>query len=517
MGSLGIAKDTPFHELPLNIWSDGKNVRFYEGMVESFLGDILHLTPSQQPRLLYFVKTPTLNAALVYLSLTDAFAVSSAVETEITRLASDYAATDNTPWSATYLSGIPVFNNYVDLPQYWSPVSLAQRLQNLPNWNATHRCKVIRAFKEFLVALHIKKGTTEYPYMVKWSHAADPGAVPSSWDEADPTKLAGEKDIGDSPGYLVDCLEMGDINVIYKEDAVWSMAFIGGRQVFQFRKLFPEFGIFGPGCVVGFERKHAVLSADDFIIHDGAKFISALSRSWRRELFGRMDQTNKHHTFLFANTPKKEIWICYPTSGKEWCTEALVWNWKEGTVGIRELSDVSSIVLADLSVDDSWNAQTQTWDTATEPWDPTLLNFLNKIPFMAKASTTYALRKMETGNTLAGVAKTSKVERLGWAIDGGKSADGSPRCDIGSVKLVKTLYPKVECSDFSKLKFYVGSQMFVDGPVTWSGPLTIDQTTGYKLDYTVSARLIGLRIESTDDVFWRLWGLSVDVEKESEH
>jgi len=37
---------------------------------------------------------------------------------------------------------------------------------------------------------------------------------------------------------------------------------------------------------------------------------------------------------------EKEIWVCVPESGATYATIALVWNWTNGNIGIRELDEV---------------------------------------------------------------------------------------------------------------------------------------------------------------------------------
>lgn len=514
LGALGIIKDTPFHELPPNAWTEGQNVRFVDGAVEATLGrTTLLLPPVIEPRHIQsVVPTDGNTARLVYLSNTKARTWDGVTETDITRAAGDYTASDTVLWNSTFLSGVPIFTNLNDIPQYWGPQNTATRLQNLPAFPATLRLKVVRAFKGFLVGLHAIKSGTELRHMVKWSDAADPGTVPATWNEADPTNLAGEQDLADSPGIMMDCAPLGDINVVYKEDAVWSMAFVGGTFIFQFRKMFTDFGLLATNAVVEFERKHCLLSQDNLIVHDGSQFTKLLTRAWQRELFGQIDFDYKQRVFLFANRPKQEVWVCFPTiGGTGWPTKALVWNWKDGQFGFQDLPPASGIVLSSFAptTDTFDGGSVGTIDTDLGVFNT--VNFTNQRPVIASPEPD-ALYQGESTNTFSGVVKTSTVERVGLAIDGGRTREGEPRVDLTTIKMIRGVYPKFECAEPSKLKFYVGSQMFVDGPVTWFGPFTTDQQTGFKFDCTISARLLALRVQSTEDVFWRLWGMDVDIE-----
>ncbi len=518
LGSLGLVRDTPFHELPLPAWSDGRNVRFLDGAVESVRGhSALLVPPGIAPRFLRTV-IPTDGSLpiLVFLSNAKAHCWDGVTETDITRASGgDYTASDAILWNSCTLSGVPVFNNFNDVPQYWAPQTAATKLQPLTAWPSGTRVKVMRAFKNFLVGLHVTKSGTGYRHLVKWSHSADPGAIPSSWDETDATKDAGEQDLADTPGALVDCLPLGDVNVIYKEDAVWSMSFIGGEFIFQFRKLFDEasFGMMSTNCGVAIGDKHVVLTNENLVVHDGSQFVELLSKTWQRELFSRINFDFKHRVFLFNNRPRREVWVCYPKLGSSWVNEALVWNWKDKTIGIKELPQVSRIDLSifGISSDTFDGGSVGTFDTDDPVYDP--VSFVNQRPVYASPAVpggTFAIYQGEDTNQFAGVDKVSRVERKGIIVEG-QDRNGVAKLNIDSMKFIRSVYPKFEATDYSKVKFYVGSQMFVDGPITWSGPYTVDETTMFKFDTTVSGRINAIAVESTEDVFWRLWGMNIEV------
>ena len=66
-------------------------------------------------------------------------------------------------------------------------------------------------------------------------------------------------------------LPLGDVNIVYKEDSIWSMAFEGGQSIFGFRQLFDDVGILGRHCAKSFNNKHFVVSEDDVYVHDGVE------------------------------------------------------------------------------------------------------------------------------------------------------------------------------------------------------------------------------------------------------
>src|SRR5690606_37246891 len=257
------------------------------------------------------------------------------IHTNITRQTGgedvDYAATPNS-WTSTLLGGIPILNpgNKVDPPQRWN-LDIEAKLQPLENWPANTYARSLRGCKQFLVALGITKDGVDYPFMVKWSHPADPGGVPISWEVNDPTVDAGVIDLAEGHDPIVDGLQLRDSFIIYKQASIWRMDFTGGPYVFQFRKVLGVSGALNRNCIVEVDGWHFVLTGSDVIMHDGQAATSILDKVSRRHLFQSIDVNNVGKCFVFKNPFMNEVFVCYPTIGSEWCNQAMVWNYVDKT------------------------------------------------------------------------------------------------------------------------------------------------------------------------------------------
>ena len=129
--------------------------------------------------------------------------------------------------------------------------------------------KSIRAFRSFLVALNVTRGGVSYPRVVKWSTEAGIQGVPSSWNETTSTVDAGEYELADTKGDILDGLQLRDTFMIYKEDATYSMSFVGTPFIFSFRQLSPTIGAISKNCVAEFDGGHAIFGKGNFYINDG--------------------------------------------------------------------------------------------------------------------------------------------------------------------------------------------------------------------------------------------------------
>ena len=456
-GEFGVVKDKPAHSLPVSAWSDAVNVRFNDGYAEKSLGYSSQLgTPSIAPYFLLSFQSTSL-FYWIYAGLTSAYITEGTSHTDITRSSGAYNATANESWTGGTLAGIPILCNGFDAPQMLFPASPSNALSELSNWPADTNAKVIKPFKNFLIALNMVEGGADYPYVVRWSTPADPGTVPTSWDYTDTTNDAGRVPLSEGGGGLVDGGALRDAFIIYREFSTYSMRFIGGRFIFEFNQIFPSSGIFSKRCFAEFEGNHCVLTNDDLIMHNGVTQKSVLDSKYRDTLFSELNAaTNNKRTFLSANYAKNEIWVCYPTGSDEFPTKALVWNYRHDTIGFRTLPgsmDISFDVI-DPQTTATWASDSDTWDSDTSKWDEKQYNPAKRAMLMCDTANT-KLYKMDDTNQNDGVSFTATLQRTELQLAG----------DFDTITHITRIYPKFTGS--GAVTVYVGGQNVIGESVTW--------------------------------------------------
>ena len=497
-GQYGLVADQPAQELPVNAWTTADNMRFRGGCAERFGGHSeifgtpavtpLHVAPYQTASKRYWIHC---GASAVY-------ADDGTTSTNVTGTPPTGTASDR--WSSASLQGVLLLNNGVDVPQYWAGIST---LAALPGWNSSWRCKSIAAFKSFAVAVNITKSGTQFPHMVKWSDAADPGAAPGSWDEADATKLAGEQDLAETTDLIVDQLVLGDANLIYKERSIYSMRLIGGTQVFEFRRLPGNFGMLTQGCAAVTPKGHVVLANGDVVLVDGINepqsIVSDRLKTW---LFAsQIDSQSYSKCFVAANPSKSEAWICYPEVGQTTCTRALVWNWDSNTFGTRQLPSINHAAsgLIDYSVASAWGSDTETWAEDSTLWGQD--EYTPADPRLILASNDPGLYLADAGASFSGAPITATLERVGMAFD-----------DPERVKLIRAVYLRVDAPKGTELLVSVGGAMTAEEGPLFSPPATYVVGSTYKVDTFAQGRFLALRIASVGGARWRFKSLSIDLQ-----
>jgi hypothetical protein len=512
LATLGVVNDVKPYMLPPEALTLALNVRYRDKALESLLGwEQVFGTPGVAPHFLMPIVT-TATRYWLYSSLAKIYVYDGIAHADITRAAGgDYAAVNTADWNGTILGGIPIFNNGTDVPQFRANMTAGTKFANLTNWPATTRAKVIRAFGPYLMAFNVTEAGVAKPHMIIWSHPADPGSIPVSWDYTDPTRDTGNKDLEDvNSGVILDALPLQSTMFIYKGTSTWRANIIGGRFIFDFKTFLETSGILAARCVAltGDGTRHCVVTQDDMIWHNGNRVVSILNDRQRTKLFAEMDTVNYANSFLFCNPLASEMWFCYPTSGNTQPNKALIWNYKEGgEKGVISFADgitFRNAAIGDVEGDSSelWSDGLDDWSEDTGPWS----EFTRRRVVLAGTDAT-KFYNMDRGSTRDGVAFTQTVQREGLAIVGRKRS-GEWIVDHQVRKMFQRLWPKVSGA---AVNIRLGSQELVDGPISWGPTVVFDPATSRVSDNDpISGAALAWEV-STSSKSWRFDGYKATI------
>ena len=517
-GNMGLVRDIPAHRLPPEVFSDVLNMRFVDGAVERMLGDNqVYGTLLDTPEYLKSFP-PIATPVWLYGNDTRVYAVQGGTHAEITDTVTfpiGMGGQNNQRPNTGILNGIGYFNNINDVPQQWTPIAVSQDLAGLANWPSTLRCNALRSFKNFLIAIRTQDTGVDQPFNIRWSSPAVPGAVPPSWDIADPTQEAGERDLADTDDYVVDGLRLGNVFMVYKERSTIGMAFIGQPSIFQTATILEADGILHRDCAANFPGGHFVVTKNDIIVHTGQRgssqsLIKSRLRKW---LFKQIDSDNFFNSYVVTNYPKHEVWFCFPEAGDTYARTALVWNWDNQTIGIRQLDQTKFAdagPVNDVAVSQSWDADTESWDSDVSAWGGQELELSAFRPVLlqgAQFQQTDVTDKMGT----AAADYTSFVERTGLAI-AGRDRQGAPIVDPSIVKLVRGVYPLIEAPPGTVIKTRLGMQDDLSAAIRWLPESNFIVGQDSFTDGIISGRYAAVRFSTTAGVTWKLTGYSLDIE-----
>jgi hypothetical protein len=485
VGQVGIVRDTKPWEMPYNAWSDGQNVRMQDGAVVKMTGYSALTTPSIAP---YFV-LPVWDKEIPWIfhaGLSQINVFNAGTITDVSK-SGGYSMSESIGWNGGVLNGVVILNNGVDNPQFFSyPPALTNDFANLTNWPASTTARVVKPFKNYLVALDVTESGTRYPWLVRWSHPAEPGTVPSSWNYSDATKDAGRTPLSESGGACVDFLPLGDLGVIYREQSTWGMQYIGPPYIFRFYEIFKNSGILARHCACEFKGQHFVVTNEDIVVHGGGGAQqSVVEDKVKRYVFNDIDATYYINSFAVPNFAQSEVWFCYPETGSSRASKALVWNWKDNSIGFRDLPNVNHAAFGIIGLGSSFT--------------PSALRVI-------AGHAGPKLSIFDSTNQDNGGNMTAYVERQGITI---------PNTDTQTVKFLRRVYPRITGTATTMTVSVAGTMNPNETPSYTDYTFTVG--TDEKVDCRVSGRFLHVKFASAGNQEWQLDGYDLDVELAGEN
>jgi hypothetical protein len=360
---------------------------------------------------------------------------------------------------------------------YWGG-SAAIRLRQVP-FSIPSGVTAVRSFKNYLFLLGGQ--------VASWTDATEPGAIPTTTTSTDTNDAGSAPALAETPGSLVDCLPLGDVNILYKSDSYYATQYIGGIDVFAFTRIPGNDGLYRPWCVVETPKGHVFLTQNlDIKIHQGGAASSIAEGVIRKYFASTFDVTShSERVFLAVNPEKSEVWVLYATSAStRGCDRALVWNWDAnegaGAWGILDLTAVTTADGVSFAASGSWPA------SLTSRSRLMLMNTAFDMLMVDSAATTSITGTLERTGMDFGDRDTFKsIQRSRWNVDGTAG---------------------------NTLSVYHGSSKTADGAVTWTSPATYTiGTTDYANARATSGRFGAVKLSTTTTAAQLLRSCDLDV------
>lgn len=550
VGSLelgGLVLDRPKFDLPSNVFTNGYNVEFtIKGVTPSPAFQMPIFDMKGSPLRIDILQILDNRRLAVYLTDTDAYSVYRGKHVKITRSSGGYSAGDRTKWSGGFFHGYMVYTNGEDVPQAYAPIGATEVFKNLPNWPAGVRVHLMRPYMNFLIGLgyHL---TTEQEFdsqTIIWSDVTDPGTLPT-WDITNPASKAGTYALSDTKAAIIAAEVLTDSLIIYKEDSIYSMRYVGGTYVFAFDKLVNGYGAASAYSVVSVGNEHFVVGQNELYIFNGMSS-TPIGKGYVRDfLFSDWNPSARHNVFCLHREGANQIWVCYPSGSSEYANKALIWNYSTNTWTLRQIPpsycgqySYSELygqmgTWGDLVTEGAWNPDME-WDEIPDrfTWVTAGNSGLEKSVYLGVAITAGDLWALKTNGVnftygglswpvrypfppivsipLEGDRAMGYVERTNIAFDG-KDQNGNVTVDRTLYKTLTECYPEVSGGSVM-IRF--GTQKVHNGAVTW-GPWSIfDPEVSYKLDPFMTEKFLAIAFQSDPNnlTAWTVSGYSLNIE-----
>lgn len=529
LGKYGIITDISPYNLPTEAFSSGNNIRFAEGAVKRapiFRIVDSTITPPTPAHITAFYG-PDGNDTLFYARDNGSlYKYLGGTETDVTP-AGFVTGTNAFPFTSCVLAGVVYINRMSHEPYKFIPGTDSQ-FATLTGWDANHRCRALRKFNDYLIALNITKSGVEHPNMVKWSDTnVAYGAVPPSWDHTDPTKNAGENYLADADSPILDGLALRNSFIIYTENQCWIMEHIGGREIFSFRKLYGDAatGILNTNCVVEVDGRHYVFGREDIYVHDGLSKRSLASDKIRTSIYKYLKAANSSRFFVTHDPRRQEVLFCFQSaeSNIKWPNvergnRAWAYNYVNDTWAPRDLPNTSSAVYAKVNQVETWTSVAGTWADVGGVWAGQADGKDRHLVFIGAADSASGLSSSKilvldnaTNNALLNYTLDAEstvdayVERIGLDLD-------ELGIQLSGYKVASALYPQARVFNVDTiLRYRVGGSLFGQEGVEYADEQLLLPDTEYKVDFTEGGRYLAIKLEVFGSVDFEWSGYDANI------
>ena len=549
VGAGGLVTDFKPYQLEPNQWSGGVNVEFTDGSIRKIEGykEVMATCPIEPWHLGTYQehdsdgKQERDGFFWIAFGMEEVYVYSKGTWHNITRQDEDgnivpYRTYDGSSWKVAQSGALFMATNGVDVPQIWplddeNKIDVNKPLEDMDSWvnhntpgETDLNCQSLSGFKNHIIATSMERKVDgqavqeKQNRMIKWSTQHGNYSEPFTWDVTEKNHDAGEYELLDTKGPIVDIMPMGEVFMVYKTDSVYMMNYVGTPWIFSFKTLDPDSGIVAKGAVTEFPMGHFFVSFADCYINNGQNVLPVLTGKVRDQMFNDINGDFYNRIFCVTQEHYNEVWACYPSAKSDYCDRAMVWNYKENTFSFRDLPNITdvkpgiAIVLSEAQKDEDGVV---TWDNSDPdpsiplvPWSSMTtalwgsMSYRNVVSHLVMASPdTTQLFRDRIGQMADVNDMYSYVERTG--IDFG---------DPSAVKHLRAVWPKIETFGTEPIMVYTGYQMATDNPVTWDGPYIFDPDKQSKISTRTTGKFLGVRFETSKDMSWTITGLELEYE-----
>ena len=305
-------------------------------------------------------------------------------------------------------------------------------------------------------------GTGDFNSMlVRWSDQEDF----TNWTPAINT-TSGETALADGTE-IIGAVRTRCAILIWTDNALYSMSYIGGRFVFSFNQLGTNCGLIAPHAAIDYDGVSYWMGDNNFYGYDGR--VQNLPCTVRRHLFEDFNNTNKDKVYAGINSEFKEIIWLYPKANSTEPNAYIIYNTEEKT---WVFGDSFYTTFKDRTVYEntittgkvSATADTFLWDN--EPED------------------------VYTGD---GTALSSFLESSSFDVGDGDN-----------LMFLNRIIPDYKFDSGQDIEVFVKVKEFPSDNFKIKGPFTINANTK-KVDFRARGRQASVRVSATNDGGWR-WG-----------
>ena len=373
--------------------------------------------------------------------------------------------------------------------QYWpgtATASVPDPMVAMPNQqpSAGYVVSWARAHKNHIFAGNtVSIAFNGAPDEVIWSDAVAQGAgAPATWIAAAGNE-AGNVRLTASPGPVIDGISgPRDRFYVFKQGSTYAGEYIGGNEVYSFRKLTDNVGVLSRHNAEVVGQLMYLLTPDDVVQFDGFQFQTIVESKTRNAIFDAIYATSvdPQDSFITYRPDANELWVCVPTASQRYSDLAYVYNTVHNSWGQRTLE---SYRCADMGIklDSQYGQQAL---------------------HMGGGDDDKQIHEIDRNNT------DSDSANIAWQV----LREDLDFGDRNRLKIIKRIWPRFTSTGTPSINMAVGVRNNLNDAIAYSANQAFTPGTSEWIDPIATGKYISFRFNDTAATIDTLWGFDVEWE-----
>ena len=487
-GKSGLNSDLPKWDLPASFLTSANNFRIFSNKISPMGGSSKLIDTPAGFHPSHIISTPT-PAANYWLLAGNGFYIYDGTNFfDIGATLPGFVEGDKHQWTSCKLGRVPVINNGTYAPTYWDDQVTGQDMQVLPfdiaeTWlDKLWLCKSMRSFGPYLIAMNMTEDNLFYPDRVRWSHPAEQGMVPATWDETDPASLASRNDLSGDGGDIIDGLALRNSFVLYRDFGITTMNFSGDSFVFSFENLTSSIQIANINSIVEVKGRHFIISVNDIVMNTGDQIQSLMHNRLRVKFASTVNQDAIESAFGVHQEITKEFWAFVPTGDSIYPNQVWKYNYRDDAWSMHDIVPTAHSDFGALDRDSRiWQTWLEDWEVASGNWARQNNRVLNQTLLGVQNNDTATSNIQELDFYTTETPYQTILERTEF-----------PLTNMQDVSTITRIYPHISGS--IPVKIQVGSHQHAGGPARWTPERSFHPGTDRKVDVITTGELFAFRI-----------------------
>ncbi|MFA5936690.1 MAG: hypothetical protein WC822_02315 [Candidatus Paceibacterota bacterium] len=505
LDKVGLVKSATPDQIPDNAWETALNMRPVNGQMETIPGyeKFVATALTSADRIMigdtYTKMSGTQYLVLTTLTKTYYYNTGTSAFTDI-QGASAFTGDEDNYFSVATAFDTFLIANGVDVIKKWTGTGNIATLGGLTDCEpgaVSVNANIVRPFADFVVLFNTIEDGDDYSFRVRWSKKGQLEV----WKNTAGSGQAGYTDLSDSPLPIMQAIGLNDFMVIYKENSIHVMSYVGLPTIFSFRRVVADRGLYARNAVAAVSGIHYFLSEDNFYAFNGSSIVK-IGDNIKDEFFNDHDVAKRGRIQAHVITSTDEIWWLYTSTANassDYFDKAMVYNYLTGAWTMVTLADkITTMFTGSATNNITWDtAPDTTWDDAVGRWNDS--TSLQETPIVLLGDADGYIYRVAAIYSQDGTAYTKQLISKYHDLQLPAIYKRLTRLDIN----VSTPVSSVD------LLVYVGHAKNRGDTLTWAGPytVTVEDAMTATIDVDITDVYFALRFETlaTSDP-WELVG-----------